>query len=841
MNGDESPVSSTDMPLKAGQLVTIFNAEAPDAENSGEIYAFQNPGWVLVGRLDAGTADTLKKLIEGDKATVSDNNRNAFVWLGNFETWAQAQAEIDKLHATGEDNTKVGEFRLLLNGRNIIVRNFVQNWATGVFTQTVQGSIQWNTESQTMDQSLNINTYERRYNEGTGWTTWEEGTAKIELAQELSTEEGSENKTISQKVISQNIEDINIKITENHFFAYNESFSKIALSVNSKFRRKNYIIGYFNINTSKYELYEYTGTIFTDPFWQNASYWKLIDSHSLDILEKMYNELYSLQAFSRNNLARVYEDESYNLLDVSKSFGLNIRTDNGVITQPNERQTILGSDDKVSAPIDVSNISNVTIFSADIKLTNPPAIYKYDSVGKFLGYTNTTTLPYTLDTSDCSYIRIKYWRKTNLQVVAGTEVQPQSSPLWAFRSLYSEDVLLPTKLLYLDQFVLPYYVEAITTNNNVEVFGAHGLGIVNRKELFMPKSEGIFNIMLSYGYKSMTNMQVSIKKARLASANKNPIILCMGDSFTEIGAWQITLKENLESLGITPTFIGAMHSVNTRLSKVGISENQTGGKLKVNFMQSVTGKCYIVNVTGVTDKEMPINFNRYVTYDCNGYRWTVWGYQLDEQGDGKIRLYCTDSSASLPTSGVLQKAGGTGDTSINYDGITEVNKNPFYNIETQQLDFNGYLSTWGYDIPQVVCLLFGENDMLTSTFNRTFWQDVQEFIEKWHEQIPSTKFVIGCSKLYRRYADNWGESNKRSIFYFMKKLDILYKDSDYVYICPTWAHVDPVDAFDNVEVVASSRLQEKKFIRQNDVHPITAGMQQIGDAMTPYVVDALSE
>ena len=212
MNGDESPVSSTGMPLKAGQLVTIFNAEAPDAENSGEIYAFQNPGWVLVGRLDAGTADSLKKLIEGDKATVTNNNRNAFVWLGNFETWAEAQTEIDKLHATGEDNTKVGEFRLLLNGRNLIVRNFVQNWATGVFTQTVQGSIQWNVETQTMDQSLNIKTYERRYNEGTVWTTWEEGTAKIELAQVLSTEEGSEKKAISQKAVSEAIQNCNDSI-----------------------------------------------------------------------------------------------------------------------------------------------------------------------------------------------------------------------------------------------------------------------------------------------------------------------------------------------------------------------------------------------------------------------------------------------------------------------------------------------------------------------------------------------------------------------------------------------------------------------------------------------------
>lgn len=153
---------------------------------------------------DRQIADTENKnLIEGDPETVKNNIRNPFIYLGNFDTWTETQVELDKLHSQGEDyTTKVGEFRMQLNNRNIIVRNFVQNWATGVFTQTVQGSIQWNTESQTMDQSLNINTYERRYNEGTGWTTWEEGTAKIELAQELG---DSDDKILSQKVVTDEI------------------------------------------------------------------------------------------------------------------------------------------------------------------------------------------------------------------------------------------------------------------------------------------------------------------------------------------------------------------------------------------------------------------------------------------------------------------------------------------------------------------------------------------------------------------------------------------------------------------------------------------------------------
>jgi len=911
MEADVSPEGTDGLPLRFGQLVIIYDASDRNAADNGLTFAWQAPGWLEIGRLYPNelTDGVLEKL-RGEPSAVTDNVRNPYTYLGSFKTWTEVQAELDKLHNTGGENgtgesdeTKIGEFRALLDGRNLLVRNWVQNWATGVFTQTVEGSIKWNGE--TMEQSLQTNAYERIYNGGSGWGIWQTASSSggnmilawktdaattrkqvtqderkagmmisyknasgewineqyvgtsfddtswaadanwqkigddVEIADEFGTGDGSENKAISQRAVSEEVDTIKTDMSEKHLFAYN-SLSKIALSINAKFRRENYVIAYYNTDTSLYELYEYTRSETADVFWGNAGYWKQISQNSIAILNSVYEELFSYQSYARNNLARTQEDEAYNLLDVSESYGIGINT-NGVIIRPDENQTITGADHKVSAPIYVSSLNNVTIYSADINLTNPPTIYKYDSAGKFLGYIETTTLPYVLDTSDCDYIRVRQWRKINLQVVAGTEVQPPSSPLWAFRSLYSEDVILPTKLLYLDQFVLPYYVESLTVNNNVEVYGALGLGIVNRKELFMPKSEGVFNITLGYGHRGMTNMQVSIKKARLSSANNNPTILCLGDSFTEMGAWQITLKENLESLDITPTFIGAMHSVNTILSKVGISENQTGGKLRANFMQAVTGKCYIVNVTGVVAKEMPINFNRYVTYDCNGYRWTVWGYQLDGQGDGKIRLYCTDSSATLPASGVLQKARGTGDSSINYNGIVEVNKNPFYNISTQKLDFNGYMSTWGYEDPHVVCLLFGENDMLTSAFDRTYWQDVQEFIETWHEQIPTTKFVVGCSKLYRRYANNWGESNKRSICFNMKKLDIIYKDSDYVYICPTWANVDPVDAFDNVEVVASSRFPDKKFIRQSDVHPVTAGMQQIGDAMTPYVVDALSE
>ena len=205
-NADAAAEHAEEEANKATEAAVLAKKAAEEAQSVSSVFESKLEKEIS----DRQIADTENKnLIEGDPETVKNNIRNPFTYLGNFDTWTEIQAELDKLHSQGEDNTKVGEFRLLLNGRNLIVRNFVQNWATGVFTQTVQGSIQWNVETQTMDQSLNIKTYERRYNEGTGWTTWEEGTANIELAQELSTDEGSEKKAISQKAVSEAVDEIN--------------------------------------------------------------------------------------------------------------------------------------------------------------------------------------------------------------------------------------------------------------------------------------------------------------------------------------------------------------------------------------------------------------------------------------------------------------------------------------------------------------------------------------------------------------------------------------------------------------------------------------------------------
>ena len=632
-----------------------------------------------------------------------------------------------------------------------------------------------------------------------------------------------------------------ITVIEQHFFNYDENFRNITSKIKLSKRYTNYLIGYYNTKNSQYELYRYTRTELSDQYWNNKAYWHIIPCKSFELFVQMYKDIYYNQSFNCNNLRRTQEDEVMNLLDTSISLGVGIQN-NGVIQKGSNLDVEKGSDHVVQGPIYVKQLDNVVIYSEDRNVpNNKPTIFKYDEVGNFISKIDVTTFPFIIDVSDCTYIFVKSYRNTNLQVVPGTTPFPASSKLWAFRSLYSEGVILPYNLYYLDNLLLPYYVENISINKGVELYGAFGLNIINREELFIPKTVGVININVGYGYRNAgAVMQTQVKKARLSTANKSPKILCIGDSFTEIGTWQITLKDNLENLGINAEFIGAMHSVNTVLNKVGISENQTGGRLKANFIDAVAGKCYLVKVRGLSEKTMPINYDRYVTYTSNGYTWIVWGYNLSEDGDGTMRLYCTDAAASLSETGVLTKKSGIGDASINYTNATEVNKNPFYNPSEQKFDPQYYFNAWGFDKPDVVCLMFGANDMTRSTFNNTFWKDVKDFIDAWKNVFPDTKFVIGSSKSYMTYANNWGESDKRSLKYNFAYLSLLYKDSEDIYICPTWANIDPKNGFDVTETVASKRFPDVKFKANNNIHPNVGGMQQIGDAMTPYVIDALN-
>lgn len=59
MEADTTPTGTNGKALRYGQLVCIYDGAAPDAEGSGDIYAWQKPGWLRVGNL-GGVSDNIQ-------------------------------------------------------------------------------------------------------------------------------------------------------------------------------------------------------------------------------------------------------------------------------------------------------------------------------------------------------------------------------------------------------------------------------------------------------------------------------------------------------------------------------------------------------------------------------------------------------------------------------------------------------------------------------------------------------------------------------------------------------------------------------------------------------------
>lgn len=56
MEADQTPKDDTGKPLKKGMLVNIYNQDDPDAADNGKVFSWQNPGWQLRTKMDAGYA-----------------------------------------------------------------------------------------------------------------------------------------------------------------------------------------------------------------------------------------------------------------------------------------------------------------------------------------------------------------------------------------------------------------------------------------------------------------------------------------------------------------------------------------------------------------------------------------------------------------------------------------------------------------------------------------------------------------------------------------------------------------------------------------------------------------
>jgi lysophospholipase L1-like esterase len=193
--------------------------------------------------------------------------------------------------------------------------------------------------------------------------------------------------------------------------------------------------------------------------------------------------------------------------------------------------------------------------------------------------------------------------------------------------------------------------------------------------------------------------------------------------------------------------------------------------------------------------------------------------------------------------GTNSNEGRAGYTWTDYLSAPEVKENPFWNPNTNALDFVHYMNSNGFtgDLDYVTILL-GHNDVdvLQST-NSSIITKAKTFIDALHRDYPNCKmFLVGLNPTspYNNRKDTYATNKVKmelSHMYEMLCLDPMY--SDFLVYVPATAQFDAEYNMQHTMLPANSRTAETVKTCIDDVHPADSGYFQFSDALVRAMVN----
>ena len=543
---------------------------------------------------------------------------------------------------------------------------------------------------------------------------------------------------------------------------------------------------------------------------------------------------------------------------------------------------------------------------------------QYDSDKTFITSTqNKQTLTITLE-SNTAYVRATFLAsnyKTEGQIEYGstaTEYEPfhyviseESLPEGIGSGTTQDEVkqiineeVFPAKLVLPSSLYFKanrqnnlYYKQAIkcSCHDNFDFSVSNTtLKVFDRQLSGVPVAASVFNNKLTlrkFG-KLLQELQVKFNILANPSSHKTVKILDSGDSISDLGGWQVELKNLLEEDNVTVEYIGTMIN---RTKTTGSSyaediwgEVQSGGNM--SFITEPKGAAKILTVSGIT--ELPVTGYPGTSYlDGNSISWVVRGFRLTAGSDGKysgklkLGKFSSDpnygdgteddtsGTGNFPSGGTITKTqsanGNTlaGDATITYTSADDARNNPFWNPSTDELDFKYYFDYWGFDAPDIFILQWGYNEVksyedVNSESVQTARLRAKQIIDKFHNQYPDTKFVFGLEVYGAELMTFSGGSNnnnspkKYSVLSFAEEIISLFEGnddtgnpySDYVTLVPVYAMMDNIYGYGSLSEKSLCDLYgATTTVLQNGrdgVHPSydSGGLREIGRAYEPVVL-----
>lgn len=482
--------------------------------------------------------------------------------------------------------------------------------------------------------------------------------------------------------------------------------------------------------------------------------------------------------------------------------------------------------------------------------------------------------------SDGAYVR---WRidsedvNKNIQVEYGseaTEYEPYTDPYMPNKYLPKEVVreyttlILPTNLYFMaNKKQNLYYRQAINCSSQKKdvLFqeSRSDYPVYDRQLNGTLSTEITFNNTLKIISDDKT-LYEKVHKFIVVTAPslaKKVKILATGNSITYNCFHLKALNEYLSADNVACTFLG---TINVGIEDI-YCEAQSGGNL--NFISNPLGDAVIIHVSGVTTP--PLTGDRYTA--SNGVEWTVRGTSLKINNgtySGKIKFgdYIPDpnygetggtgNDADLfPRSGTMTKTKGNGDSKISYSQFDKAHYNPFWNPDTNELDFEYYFGYWEIEVPDIFILQWTRNDISTKDRIENAPNILKSIVDKFHTSYPTTKIIVASDSIdqeHKHYSnDTYAPGNDiikfNTLKLFKQYMDIFQTDeySNYVYLLPVYAKIDSVYGFGPlVEYVLNELYPNAKEYYLKDgydgVHPpYEYGAKEIALAYEPLIIKLL--
>lgn len=309
------------------------------------------------------------------------------------------------------------------------------------------------------------------------------------------------------------------------------------------------------------------------------------------------------------------------------------------------------------------------------------------------------------------------------------------------------------------------------------------------------------------------------------------VVLCMGDSLTNSGAWPKELHRRLTGTDGSPAGFGLsnINFIGTKEASDGTRYEGYGGWTFTSYSTKNSSPAYmwITCTHGKTEDDQHSIYK-----DANGTQW-----KLETIDEGKIKIIRVSASGVLPETGTLTwVSGGTHHGDLIYTGSEQAAGNPFWNDVTGKNDFVSYAAQFGVSKIDHCIILLGWNS--TGVSEAYYKQIASDFLDSLLADFPACKITLVGLQVPSRngMASNYGVGWK----YYEKLQHVWNLQEWYQELCEIYTTADYVclsaqfdTEYNCITATQAVNLRNNQTItiQTNAVHPASAGYNEIADAV----------